>query len=626
MDGRLHDLLRKQTQRADETAKRAIEDGAKSLKPGSLLNRARKRTGENVAKGFRAEEDAAYADVKKELDRIADAAADETARKIEALTGKPAKAARGAVDGRQLRADLRRSNASRAKNAERALGRAVKGTPPGKRDAAASEAAKSAWKDVAKSRQRKRFVDSRGRAWKDSVYNEMRAKTMEANAKRAAQIATLRANGFKLARISDGVQETTCEDCHLWRGAIVSLTGRTYRGYPALEKVVATTKLFHPNCIHYLEPYEEAGRGGRRTIQSVRELFNVEKFESRKQDENGLPSERMDVAREISGLSKIDEKDGIEIVLKAVGLGERLFKQVGEGSQFAQEIKSQTIRLYSVADTIAKSEMERFVSDAIRASDAACIGNVERTTSLYNMMGKLPKEFRDYRFSFHLLPTEVLKTLAERTLSIRADFCKVSTSGNGRVILKHLLGIGKSEYRIANIAQEITHEVGHCAFDLSDISTLIYENGKFKASVSDDAKKVLGELESDALSALSDMFGEGWRSDGELKTNEEDSFADRVAQAEFGCDFSALPPTYQNQVMIFSDLVQNATRGEYGAGHTYRGDDYFKKEDVRASELCAEAVSCFAFPEGTAGDIPRKYFGRALESVLRLVFSRGFAM
>lgn len=255
MDGRLHDLLRKQTQRADETAKRAIEDGAKSLKPGSLLNRARKRTGEKVAKGFRAEADAAYADVKKELDRIADAAADETARKIEALTGKPAKAARGAVDGRQLRADLRRSNARRAKNAERALGRAVKGTPPGKRDAAASEAAKSAWKDVAKSRQRKRFVDSRGRAWKDSVYNEMRAKTMEANAKRAAQIATLRANGFKLARISDGVQETTCEDCHLWRGGIVSLTGRAYRGYPALEKVVATTKLFHPNCIHYIEPY-----------------------------------------------------------------------------------------------------------------------------------------------------------------------------------------------------------------------------------------------------------------------------------------------------------------------------------------------------------------------------------
>jgi len=258
MDGRLHDLLRKQTQRADETAKRAIEDGAKSLKPGSLLNRARKRTGEKVAKGFRAEADAAYADVKRELDRIADAAADETARKIEALTGKPAKAARGAVDGRQLRADLRRSNASRAKNAERALGRAVKGTPPGKRDAAASEAAKSAWKDVAKSRQRKRFVDSRGRAWKDSVYNEMRAKTMEANAKRAAQIATLRANGFKLARISDGVQENTCEDCHLWRGAIISLTGRAYRGYPALEKVVATTKLFHPNCIHHIEPYDES--------------------------------------------------------------------------------------------------------------------------------------------------------------------------------------------------------------------------------------------------------------------------------------------------------------------------------------------------------------------------------
>lgn len=623
MDGRLGGLLRRQTQRADEAAKRVISDGAKSLRPGSLLNRARRRTGAAVAKAFREEADASYAEVKRELDRIADAAADETARKIEALTGRPAKAARGAVDGRQLREDLRRSNARRAKNADRALGQAVRGTPPGKRDAAASEAAKSAWRDVAKSRQRKRFVDSRGRAWKDSVYNEMRARTMEANAKRAAQIATLRANGFKLARISDGVQETTCEDCHQWRGAIVSLTGRAYRGYPALEKVVATTKLFHPNCIHYVEPHEGDESYGRTPIQFSHGLFNIGISSGAKKDESAVSSGVPDVDAEIAAMSKIGEADGIEAVLKAAGGGKRLLEKVGYESRFAPEIKSQVVRLASIAEKIANDEMEKHVSDAMRASEALCAGNAERSALVSSMQRMLPRNFQDQGFAFHLLPTDILKVMEERTISIREEHRAQSVSELGHVILKHVTSSRNvNDYRIANLSSEILHECGHCAIDLSNIPTLTYEDGEFKASVSDDGKKLLEVLEEEAKLAMSDMFGDGWRNDEELKSNDSDSFLDRVAEREFGCDCSVLPPTYQCQVLMFSDLVQNATRGEYGAGHTYI-DGYFGKgkDHFRASEICAEAISCFAFPKESSGNVAKKYFGRTIESALRLVES-----
>lgn len=535
MDGRLHDILRKQTQRADETAKRAIEDGAKSLKPGSLLNRARKRTGEKVAKGFRAEADAAYADVKKELDRIADAAADETARKIEALTGKPAKAARGAVDGRQLRADLRRSNASRAKNAERALGRAVKGTPPGKRDAAASEAAKSAWKDVAKSRQRKRFVDSRGRAWKDSVYNEMRAKTMEANAKRAAQIATLRANGFKLARISDGVQENTCEDCHLWRGAIVSLTGRAYRGYPALEKVVATTKLFHPNCIHYIEPYWE------------------------------------------------EEEDGSRANLSMF--------QIGDAKSLASEIKRVNVEAVAARDRKWCSEEPGRI--AVKKKAAAL----------------LPNEMRQYAKAFDALPTRAIQMILDANPTVIPKDRPGSYEEDGTVYLSR---VDVRESDGTTILHELSHAVMTAKRDQDG-------DEYWEKNLPAGTDELLKSLKESVESAMEDLFGKNWRLKngvrlfGMMGGSARNYLSSRV----LGIKFDDLPNEMKQDVGTFCDMLQNATKGWFGYGHTV---DYFSDDYHRMQELVAEASEMAPYPVVGETSFVMKYLRKPLELAFKMNF------
>lgn len=252
----LFDLLAAKTRSAAEAVGRVIRRASESS--GRLLRRAeaRKRLGESVratyAAAARDEAEAVHA----RLSEIADAEASRMAAAIREATGKDAKPAKGAVSLADVRADLAKSNARRAKNAINAVRREVARAKlaASKTGDERADALKDALLGTAKSRAKKRFVDSRGHRWKDGTYNAMRARTMAANAKRRAQIKTLLANGEKLARITDGVQETTCEACHLWRGAIVSLTGRSYNGYPPIEKAIAAG-VFHPNCIHFIEPF-----------------------------------------------------------------------------------------------------------------------------------------------------------------------------------------------------------------------------------------------------------------------------------------------------------------------------------------------------------------------------------
>lgn len=266
MASRLARLLAEATRRADSAVGREIgRESAKLRNPGDA--KSRRRAFDAVERRFREEADASAVAIAAELDRLADAEARRVAAEIEARTGERAVAPTGTVDKARLREDLRRSNARRAASAVGDMKRGVRAareaaaveTDGRKANAAKRRATRESWAETARNRRRKRFVDSRGHVWKDGAYNAMRARTMRANALRSAQLATLRANGYRLARITDGATDTTCDDCHLWRGGVVSITGRKYRGYPTLESVLRTTNLFHPNCIHFLEP-EELGR------------------------------------------------------------------------------------------------------------------------------------------------------------------------------------------------------------------------------------------------------------------------------------------------------------------------------------------------------------------------------
>lgn len=251
---RLFDLLSAQTRSAADAVGRVLRRAGEAS--GRLLRHAdaRRRLGESVRATYAAaaREDAEA--VHAELATIADAEAERMAEAIAAKRGHPAKAGKGAVSLAEVRADLVKSNARRAKNALKNVRKGVATAKLENGMADRAEALADALKAISRSRAKKRFVDSRGHRWKDGTYNAMRARTMRANAKRRAQIKTLIENGEKLARITDGVQETTCEACHLWRGAIVSLTGRSYKGYPPIEKAIEAG-VFHPNCIHFIEPF-----------------------------------------------------------------------------------------------------------------------------------------------------------------------------------------------------------------------------------------------------------------------------------------------------------------------------------------------------------------------------------
>lgn len=613
MDGRLHDLLRRQTQRADAAAGRAIRRGAESLKPNSLLKRARKRTSAEVARTFREEADESYAALKRELDRIADAEADATAKRIEELTGRPAKAARGSVDGRQLRADLRRSNARRAKNADKALVRPLQESAPGTRGKEASDAAKDAWKAVSRSRARKRFVDSRGRAWKDGAYNEMRAKTMEANAKRAAQLATLRANGFKLARITDGVQENTCEDCHLWRGAIVSLTGRTYRGYPALEKVVATTKLFHPNCIHYLEPYEEDG--------------------SRRNTKNAMPDEIMTFSERLSLLlsgsrriqhranealsesSEVSRDSGILKCARAFGalrkVESALARKVSGDDPLLKSVRSEIARLRSEIDALGDA-LHSLNARHIAARDDAWNADKRRARIKKDAILLLPDDIQFLGRAFDAMPTEALIRIRDTTRSI-SEIPDIDKDENGdevdNVSYEQDCHVYLTSSDIGARGQSaLLHETGHASMSaMRDMDLLSFDDDHMPPG----SRRIIDSLEDDVRNAMASIFGRDWSSARGAGA------ANALSERIFGMEASDLPQVYKHEIGVFCDLLQNATRGEYGCGHRER---YYSSEYLRLQEIVAEASEMALRPETDDGCIVMKHLGRTLSMAFKFNF------
>lgn len=97
------------------------------------------------------------------------------------------------------------------------------------------------------------IVDKRGRRWNLGTYSDMVVRTklqqsyiegatFESN-KRGVDLGIITSHGAK-------------DSCSIYEGAIVSLSGRT-DGYPSYEELRGTGLIFHPNCIHSINPIRD---------------------------------------------------------------------------------------------------------------------------------------------------------------------------------------------------------------------------------------------------------------------------------------------------------------------------------------------------------------------------------
>ena len=103
-----------------------------------------------------------------------------------------------------------------------------------------------------------RFVDRRGREWDTNTYIQMNVRTNSMKMYNEQIVRDFaKANDSDLVRISrDGrTDQHSCDACKFWAGRIVSITGKT-KGFPTIADA-EEAGMFHPNCIHTLEPISE---------------------------------------------------------------------------------------------------------------------------------------------------------------------------------------------------------------------------------------------------------------------------------------------------------------------------------------------------------------------------------
>lgn len=131
------------------------------------------------------------------------------------------------------------------------------------------------WQVAAGDERNFKFVDRSGREWDTARYIQMNVR---ANSMRMYNHQIVRdfaeAYDSDFARISkDGRTAHSCDACQYWAGRIVSISGKA-KGFPSIEEA-EDDGMFHPNCIHTLEP--------------VHELFDEDEIAAAKEDyeENG---------------------------------------------------------------------------------------------------------------------------------------------------------------------------------------------------------------------------------------------------------------------------------------------------------------------------------------------------
>lgn len=93
------------------------------------------------------------------------------------------------------------------------------------------------------------IVDRGGKRWNVDVYSKMVVNTKLTQAHMEATRRLGEQMGLDLAVIS---AHSAIDACLHWEGVVVSVNGRT-AGFPALDDVIATNELFHPNCRHHIQ-------------------------------------------------------------------------------------------------------------------------------------------------------------------------------------------------------------------------------------------------------------------------------------------------------------------------------------------------------------------------------------
>ncbi len=96
------------------------------------------------------------------------------------------------------------------------------------------------------------IIDKAGRRWKLDTYLNMATRTVVANTYREAIIEHASKNNYDLALISS--HPLTTDECNNYEGMIVSLNGKT-PGYLTYSELKESKRIFHPNCRHYLRPF-----------------------------------------------------------------------------------------------------------------------------------------------------------------------------------------------------------------------------------------------------------------------------------------------------------------------------------------------------------------------------------
>ena len=89
-----------------------------------------------------------------------------------------------------------------------------------------------------------RFIDSRGRRWKNAHYLSTLTRTLTARVARDSYFDTLENNGDDLVRVTPSGD--SCAICRAWIGVIISISGAP-ASFPSYSDALAAG-LFHPNC------------------------------------------------------------------------------------------------------------------------------------------------------------------------------------------------------------------------------------------------------------------------------------------------------------------------------------------------------------------------------------------
>lgn len=110
------------------------------------------------------------------------------------------------------------------------------------------------WDEAANDNNLFRFIDRSGRPWENARYLQMLTRTTAARVARESALDTFAENGIRLGRISIS-GDPDCDVCQAWEGRIIQLAGES-KEWPTYDDAIEAG-VFHPNCVHYVEPIDE---------------------------------------------------------------------------------------------------------------------------------------------------------------------------------------------------------------------------------------------------------------------------------------------------------------------------------------------------------------------------------